>query len=130
VYRQLGAENNFTAKWTPETHSWTPADRDLIVQFFADNFKLQAADTDHQEILTKIPNWHIEFPKDSLTVDRLAEKLSGKKMPEGTTLFDIFKPKIKGLPIVRDEIIADIGRGDVMKILAQLECALTEKGNI
>jgi hypothetical protein len=44
-------------------------------------------------------------------------------MPEGTVLSDIYKPTYQGKILNKDDIIEDIGRGDVMRVLAQMECA-------
>jgi hypothetical protein len=47
-------------------------------------------------------------------------------MPVGTLLSDIFKPVFGGAEIEESEIIEDLGRGSVMRVFAQMECALTE----
>ena len=124
VYRQMGAEGSFSAQWTKEGHSWTPADRTVIVKFIAEQLGLEAVETDNEEILKNIKDWHIAQPADGLTTDQLTQRLTGKAMPEGTLISDIFKPQFHGRPIEKDELIPDIGRGDVMEILAQMECAL------
>ncbi len=127
VYRQMGVENNFKAEYTSTTHPWAPDDCSVITKFFADNFGItDYEDADNEEIMVLSASWHIEPPEDGLTTDQLAEKLTGKKMPEGTRLCDIFKPQFNGEPINADDIIPDVGRGDVMKIFAQMECALTK----
>ncbi len=127
VYRRLDGKNNFSAKSTPTTHSWTSFDRDLITQFIAQSFGLSSDGTaDDESLPPLLSSWHVTMPQGGLTTEALAEKLSGKKMPEGTLLSDIFKPSFDGRPIDKDDIIPDIGRGDVMRVLAQMECALLE----
>ena len=48
-------------------------------------------------------------------------------VPEGTELKDIFKPTFQGAILDPDSIQTDVGRGDVMRVFAQFECALSEE---
>ena len=45
-------------------------------------------------------------------------------MPEGTRLCDIFPPVMNGQPVDPSMLQMDVGRGDVMRVFAQMECAL------
>lgn len=125
VYRRMGIENNFKCAKTRELHSWAPADRDIITQFIAEHFRLSSENvTDNEEILKMTESWHIPLPSDGLDTNALAQKLTGIAAPENTALEDIFKPKFKGNVVDSEDIIPDIGRGNVLRILAQMECAL------
>ena len=132
VYIQLGEKDNFKFAHTTTVHPWTNADRTIIAEFLAKHLGITpvALENDEDEDLLALwESWCVPLPEGSLDTDRLAESLSGKKMPQGTVLADIYPPTYKGKPLSQDDIIPDIGRGDVMKILAQMECALKETEN-
>ena len=130
VYLQLDAKDNFKYATTGAMHPWTNADRSVIADFLAKHLgvevKKQESDED-EKLLLYSEKWNIPLPQNSLTADELSEKLTEKKMPSGTVLADIFKPTFNGQRLSADDIIPDIGRGDVMKILAQMECALRKE---
>ena len=69
---------------------------------------------------------HVTMPENMLSTDALVESLTGIAMPEGTRLCDIFVPENNGQPIDPDTLQLDVGRGDVMRVFAQLECALKQ----
>jgi hypothetical protein len=130
TYRQLDAENAFRYVSCNTTHSWANEDRYEIAKFFSEVFSTKAATEEETEALdTSL--WHIGIGSESLTVDALSERISGKLMPEGCKLSDIYKPMHRGALLKPEDIISDIGRGeamrsgDVMRVLAQMECALT-----
>lgn len=127
VYIQLGAENKFKYAHTLTTHPWVNNDRKLIADFLAKHLGITPVNMENdedEELLKLSENWHVTLPDGSLDTDGLAEKLTGKKMPEGMTLADVYPPTHGGRPLSKDSIVPDIGRGDVMRILAQMECAL------
>ena len=127
TYIQMGSRENFEFALTKESHSWTDSDRYIIAKFLAKvlGIKEPNEERDADEAFIKcLERWHVDMPSDALTLDEAAEMLTGKKMPEGTALRDIYPPTFNSKPLSPDEIISDIGRGDVMKILAQMECAL------
>lgn len=132
VYIQKDAQSNLKYVHTRTTHPWVNADRAVIADFLAKHLGVASAiieNDEDEEILKLSETWHVSIPEGSLNTDKLAEKLTGKKMPAGTVLADIFPPTQNGKPLSKDDIIPDIGRGDVMRILAQMECALTKKEN-
>ncbi len=127
TYRMVGADENFRGSSTNTTHSWTEDDRSLIADFFCEIFNLNISfKTDNRSVLTLSEHWKIDLPAAGLTTDELAQKLTGKTMPQNIKFSDIFKPTFDGRTIGREEIIPDIGRGYVMRVLAQMECALTK----
>ena len=65
-----------------------------------------------------------QMPPEMLTTDALAEKLTGKTMPAGTRLCDIYVPQFNGQPVDPEKLQLDVGRGDVMRVFAQMACAL------
>ncbi len=124
VYRQMGVASNFRVERANTLHPWVEEDRQLISQFLVEHLGVEFCDAEDTSVLASVDSWHVALPEDGLTTDALAERLTGKKMPEGTKLFDVYPPTFRGRPITEDEIIPDIGRGEVMRVLAQMECAL------
>ena len=47
-----------------------------------------------------------------------------KVMQPGTRLCDIYVPSFEGEPLDPDVLVKNVGRGDVMQVFAQMECAL------
>jgi hypothetical protein len=129
VYALMDAEDNFEAV-TPHTkHPWDKEDREIISDFLVRRLGVCAVDIVNEEMLVSddLPSERrVTMPKEAIDTDTLCEKLSGKKMPVGTLLSDIFKPVFGRAEIEESEIIEDLGRGSVMRVFAQMECALTE----
>ena len=124
TYKQLDSDT-FSFQLTDTRHSWDLADFNLISAFLA---KQLLGIT--PEDWTSVPTWDtvpVSMPEEMLTTNQLAEKLTGKKMPEGTQLWDIYVPTCKGIPVKAEDLQTDVGRGDVMQVFAQMECALTKK---
>ena len=125
VYRQMGVAERFKAMRAETLHPWVSDDRDIIEDFLCEKLGVEGNSRGDDETLPlQLSNWHVALPKDSVTTEQLAQKLSGKTMPEGVRLSDIFVPTYQGNAIKEEEIIPDIGRGEVMRVLAQMECAL------
>lgn len=66
----------------------------------------------------------LKIPEKAITTAQLAQHISGIVSPKDIKLSDIFKPTFNGKIIEKDEIIPDLGRGDVMRALAQFEAVL------
>lgn len=130
VYRQIGAEGNFRFLRTETLHPWVSEDRDVIEAFICEQFGMSVTERyqDDEALPDLLPTWHVALPENGVTTEELAQKLSGKTMPDGTVLSNIFVPTYEGKAIDENDIIPDIGRGEVMRIWAQMECALKEKG--
>ena len=127
VYLQKDKTENFRF-WRADTlHPWVTEDRDVISEFICEKLGVEAPydKGDDLSLIPLIEGWHVPLPEDGLTTEQLAERLTGKVMPKGTTLPDIFKPTFEGKLICEDDIVTDIGRGEVMRVLAQMECALS-----
>lgn len=127
VYIQMDSDKNFEFATTKEAHSWTSEDRYIISKFLSKvlGAKEPSEDCDADvELIKMLDSWHVEMPKSALTADETAEMLTGKKMPDGTRLADIYPPTFNSKPISPEDIISDIGRGDLMQIFAQMECTL------
>lgn len=127
TYLQNGVRDNFRCKHARTIHMWCEDDRRLISQFFIDNFK---TGNNEKVVESEFPlhseHWCIDFPENAITTDELAQRLTGIKMPKGTRFEDIYKPTYQGKPVNEDMLMSDFTRGDIIKILAQMECALKE----
>jgi hypothetical protein len=132
VYLQMDAEKKFKSAQTETTHPWVNIDRKIIADFLAKHLGIDSLceeDDKDERILELSEKWDALIPKDSLTVDGLVSKLSGKEIPEGLRLSDIYKPKSEGKILTEDDVVPDVGRGSVMRVFAQMECALEENKN-
>lgn len=124
-YIQLGASSDFSFKLTPSGHSWSVYDINLISKFLAQHLTGDIPEDITEMFDTKdIASMQVALPKDCLSTTGLCEKLSNIKVPEGIRLENIFVPVSGGKPINSETIQTDIGRGNLMRVFAQFECAL------
>ena len=125
TYIQMGAEDNFTFELTNTRHSWELEDINLISRFLSERLTgVIPADATHLFAADDVTPFKVPIPERSLTTAGLCEYLSGVTCPEDVKLEEIFVPTFKGKPIDRSEIQEDVGRGDIMRVFAQFECAL------
>lgn len=126
TYVQMGKEENFTHKLTKTKHSWDVEDVNLISGFLSRHLLGVTPAEEITEIfkVEDLEPLRVSIPEDCLTTAQLSEKLSGKKAEEGKELADVFRPKLHGVVVDPDELQLDVGRGDVMRVLAQFECTL------
>jgi dienelactone hydrolase len=126
TYIQMGAQEQFKDEFTETKHSWEKADMDLISKFLSEKLlgvtPEEMKEDEVEDNKDKAP-YLVPMPEDAVSTDEMAQRLSGIRMPEGTVLSDIYKPTYQGKILNKDDIIEDIGRGDVMRVLAQMECA-------
>ena len=130
TYVQLGAENNFNFTLTKTAHSWEIDDINLISGFLTE--KLTGAvpeDTGELFVPDDVTLYHVPLPESSLSTKELSEMLSGMASPDDIRLEDVFVPKYKKKAVSPDSIQKDLGRGDLMRVLAQLECVLHKEEN-
>lgn len=121
TYMQLSSEK-ICFQLTNTRHSWEVEDIGLISGFLCENLLGYTP----EEMTEKVndPATPVSMPPQMLTTNALAQTLTGKIMPEGTRLCDIYVPQFAGKAVDPAEIQADVGRGDVMRVFAQMECAL------
>ena len=130
TYIQMGAEDKFKDEFTETKHSWEKEDMDLISKFLSEELLgVTPEDMDEKDLLDEedMEPYLVSMPQEAISTDQVAQKLTGICMPEGTTLSDIYQPTYQGEILQKEEIIQDIGRGDVMRVLAQMECAFAKK---
>ena len=121
TYMQLGSDN-LKFQLTNTRHSWELEDLNLISGFLCEN--LLGVTPEEAAEMPAIPGVSVQMPAQMLSTDALAQKITGKQMPAGTRLCDIYAPQFEGKPVDPNEIQLDVGRGDVMRVFAQMECAL------
>lgn len=125
TYVQMGAENNFTFELTDTKHSWELDDINLISRFLSEKLTgITPADAAELFAADDITPFKVPIPEHSLSTMELCEYLSGIPCPEDVKLEEIFVPTFEGKPFDRTEIQDDVGRGDIMRVFAQFECAL------
>ena len=130
TYVQLDAEDNFRFKLTPTRHSWEIDDINLISAFLSE--KLLGVIPSAAECLFAVEDiapFRVPMPDAALTTKELSEALTGVTAKEGTRLDEVFVPRCEGEAVTPSDIQTDVGRGDVMRVFAQLECALFKNKN-
>ena len=121
TYVQLGSAD-FSFQLTNTKHSWDVEDVDLISGFLCKN--LLGVTPEAMTELCEAAATPVVMPDVMLTTEELAQKITGKQMPADTKLCDIYKPLFEGQVLDPDTIDDKAGRGEVMRVLAQMECAL------
>jgi len=128
TYVQMDCKEQFSYKLTDTRHPWALEDLNLISSFMAKNLLGESvSDAEEMFEVTDPDLEKVEMPEDMLSTEELSCRLTGKRMPEGTELKDIFRPTFRGEIIDADSIQQDVGRGDVMRVFAQFECALLKE---
>jgi len=128
TFVQMDAEKNFSYKLTDTRHPWALEDVNLISAFMRRNLLgVESVDAEELFVVEDPSAYAVKMPDDMLSTAELAHRLTGKKMPEGTELEDVFPPTFKGEKLDPDTIRRDLGRGDVMRVFAQFECALLKE---
>ena len=130
TYIQLGAENNFYFALTKTNHSWEIDDINLISGFLTEKLT-GAVPEDAEELFVPddITLYHVPLPESSLSTKELSEMLSGIASPDDIRLEDVFVPKYKKKAVSQNAIQKNLGRGDLMRVLAQLECVMYKEEN-
>ena len=124
TYIQLGSDE-FHFQLTDTRHSWDLQDLNLISGFLSQ--KLLGITPEELDKMPQIPGISVTMPSTMLSTNALAEKITGKTMPADTKLCDIYVPQFEGKPVDPEQIQLDVGRGDVMRVFAQMECSLKKR---
>lgn len=125
TYQQLDAGDNLEFTLTNTGHSWDTADINRISKFLSERLLGKTPeDMEKHYVADSIEPCRVPMPADMLHTDALAQILTGITMPEDTELCNIFLPTADGAPVDPDALQMDVGRGDVMRVFAQMECSL------
>lgn len=125
VYVQMNAADRFGFVSTKTTHPWASDDRYAISKFLAKALgaKLPEEGCDEDpELICNLDKCHVALPENGFVAAEVAERLTGIRMPENTQLKDIYPPRFRGRRLSPEKIMPDIGRGDLMRVFAQMEC--------
>ena len=127
TYVQLDAPENFAYALTATKHSWEQEDIRLVSGFLAQQL-LGVTPQDQGMPCPEedISGLRVPIPENCLTTAQLSQRLSGKTPPAEQELWEVFPPTFEGLPIDFDQLQTDVGRGNVMRVFAQFECALQQ----
>jgi hypothetical protein len=125
TYVQLDAVDKFSFKLTRTRHSWEIDDINLISRFLSENL-INVTPEDASELFypEDVSEFRVKIPEDSMTTKELSEYLTGISVPDDIRLEDVFKPTFEGEVLSSDTVEPDVGRGNVMRVFAQFECAL------
>ena len=130
TYEQMNIGENLEFTLTDTAHSWDVPDLNRISKFLSQ--RLLGKTPEDVESAFKpdsIEPFHVAMPADMLHTDELAQILTGIQMPQGIELCDIFRPMVDGVPVDPETLQMDVGRGDVMRVFAQMECSLNQENN-
>lgn len=132
TYMQMGRPENFIHKLTGTQHPWDVEDVNLVSAFLSEHLLGVTPETEISEIFTAedLEPLRVTFPTDRLSTAQLSEQLTGRSAVEGEELADIFVPTFRGKAINPNEMQPDVGRGDVMRVFAQLECTLYQEEQV
>lgn len=123
VYEQLGHADALRARVFNGEHSWDLPRTKALGDFLAGQFGLAAAlpDGEEERLLSDSDRCFTTWPGDALTMDELAQKLTGKSVEGQPNLWDVFPPRNVG-----DIPLEDVtSRGSTRQIFAQFEAFLT-----
>ncbi len=126
VYRECAApENAFQARLMPGDHPWDAPRTLALGEFLARHLRLGRAPSgsgvdENEAVLGDGDGCLDAWPADALTTDQLAERLSGRRVPDSTSLWDVYPPALAGGVAPADVT----GRGATIQILAQYEAFL------
>lgn len=126
-YELEGAAEFFDSKPTKSGHSWTNGDRLEISRFFAKHLGIDAAyEGDDMEwpLCLDIERVYVPLPEGSYTADEMVQEITGIKMPEGTTLADVYPPTFDGKKMNFDELLPLNRDSELHRVFAQYECVL------
>ena len=124
AYEALDAGDRFRKQIFPGEHPWDCGRREAIGAYFAEQFGLKAAERLEDDLIDIEPIPEMPFPEDAADTDGTAEIITGKKMPEGTELWDIYPPTFRGVRIDPDTVLRDARTGLTMRVFAQMEAFL------
>lgn len=125
VYAQTGNPDALTISHTNTLHPWASEDIDQIAEFFCRHFPCTTPDAPAESISILEPGCRFAYPEDAISTNQLAGQILGVEIDEGITLADVYPPTYCGEPVDRTRLANDIFAYDPMRILAQMEMALT-----
>ena len=126
VYEKLGFKDNFKSVATNTPHPWHKADIQAVSDFFARHFAIESLPVPDEETEVFPDDVTLKIPDSAITTSQAAQNISGIKAPEKIQLHEIFKPTHNENLITSEEIVADVGRGNLMRVFSQFEAVLSD----
>ena len=127
VYEAMDAAANCRHAITQTLHSWETADWKQMAAFFGEVFGAAVPeDFEADESLLSGDAGIVALPADAIDTAELVYRLTGVRAPAEPHLWDIFPPTLDGRPMDPDDYLPDLGRGPLLQVFAQMECALAE----
>jgi hypothetical protein len=80
----------------------------------------------NEELKLSSCNVRLEIPESAISTAQAAQNISKINAPENVKLWDVFKPVYNGNNINPEEIVTDVGRGDLMRVFSQFEAVLID----
>ena len=126
VYGKAGAADSLEFAVTDTKHPWEEEDHAVLTEFFCRRFgvldRANAADT----MPPMEEECRFTYPDDAISTNRLAEQLLGIVIDEKITLSDRYPPVFENGYVDVNRLAEDLFPTDPMRILTQMEIALTE----
>lgn len=128
AYAGAGAESCFEYKITKTKHSLEDVDLDVICEFFCRRFGVEYVEDSVSEAQHIADGCRFEYPDDAKNTRELCEQLFGISIDGDIKLEQLFVPKYKNAPVDPTKLDGSFFGSDLMRILAQMELALTNHG--
>ena len=125
AYVSANAEQSFERRVTPTKHSLEDIDLDIICAFFCKSFGLEYVEDRVSENQCIGEVCHFSYPDDAISTNQLCEQLFDVKVEADAKLEQIFIPKYQNAPVDVSRIDNRFFGCNTMRILSQMELALT-----
>lgn len=126
AYVSAGAESCFEYRFTRTKHSFEDVDLDVICEFFCKRFgeKLVGDTVSEEQYIEE--GCRFEYPDDVKNTKEICEQLFGISINDDAKLERLFVPKYQNAPVDPAMLDGSFFGSDTMRILAQMELALTK----
>ena len=125
AYMSADAEQSFEYGVTPTKHSFEDIDLDIICAFFCKRFGREYAEDRVSECQRIGDVCHFAYPDDAISTNQLCEQLFDIQIDTDAKLEQLFVPKYQNAPVDVSMIDNRFFGRDTMRILSQMELALT-----
>ncbi len=123
AYEKIGAGKNFESAITATKHSWEREDIEVLTDFFCRRFDVTKKVRVGMDILEA--GCRFSYPNDAISTNQLAENMLGVSIDKNITLPNAYVPTLDGEPVDPSMLSRDLFACDPMRILVQMEFALT-----
>ncbi len=124
VYEKMGVGKNFESALTKTKHPWDREDFEVLTDFFCRHLGVPLKGMVEHAIMDT--GCRFTYPEDAITTNQLAEAILGVAVEEDVCLADVYVPTFEGKRVDPSMISKRLFAWDPMRILAQMELALTK----